>query len=296
MNERSFSSATSVMVAVGFVAIVSAALLAVCGSHGSGEGLHPLVFLVPLAAAGLAGAWLNRDLGLRAKAMGAVIDGHVRARQQLVAITGAFAEGSHAPDAASEELLDRAERAVVDQLRARLVAAQAEALANRRILRALDVASTNAMIADSAGNILYMNDAVTAMLTEAEADSLTQVPLTPRWIRGVINLRGAVVPVIDLHARFGDAVASVSKRSCIVIIEILHLGDRQDIGILVDAVSAVVEIADDEIQPAPAFGASVRTEFIQGMGRVDGRFVIILDIDRTFSIDEMAILSGVSGG
>lgn len=117
---------------------------------------------------------------------------------------------------------------------------------------------------------------------------LTTVPLMPAFIRGVINLRGAVVPVIDLAVRFGGPAAQVGKRTCIVVLEISHDGESHDIGMLVDAVSAVVDIPLAEIEAAPAFGTEVRTEFIEGMGKIDGRFVIILDVGRTFSLTELA--------
>ncbi len=125
---------------------------------------------------------------------------------------------------------------------------------------------------------------------------LTTVPLMPSYIRGVINLRGAVVPVIDLYARFGKGNAEVGKRTCIVIIEVTHEDESHDIGIMVDAVSAVIDIAADQIEPAPTFGSSVRTDFIEGMGKVNDQFVIILDVARTFSVDELAALEvAVSG-
>lgn len=119
---------------------------------------------------------------------------------------------------------------------------------------------------------------------------MTSVPLMPEYIRGVINLRGAVVPVIDLYARFGRGTAPVGKRTGIVIIEVKQDGETHDIGIMVDAVSAVIEIGQDQIEPAPAFGATVRTDFIAGIGKVDERFVIILDVARTFSLGELASL------
>jgi purine-binding chemotaxis protein CheW len=94
--------------------------------------------------------------------------------------------------------------------------------------------------------------------------------------------------VIDLYARFGRGDAAVGKRSCIVIIEVMQEEESHVIGIMVDAVSAVIDIATDQIEPAPSFGASVRTDFIEGMGKVDDKFVIILDVRRTFSVDELA--------
>ena len=129
-----------------------------------------------------------------------------------------------------------------------------------------------------------------------EYGQLTAVPMMPEFIRGVINLRGAVVPVLDLSCRFGGARSEVTKRSCIVIIEVATEDGRHDIGVIVDAVSEVLEIPDAEIEPAPAFGARIRADFIQGMGKVDGRFVIILNVDRVLSVDEMAVVAQVGSG
>ncbi|GCL62857.1 chemotaxis protein CheW [Pseudaquabacterium pictum] len=119
---------------------------------------------------------------------------------------------------------------------------------------------------------------------------MTAMPLMPHFVRGVINLRGAVVPVIDLHARFGHGPAALGKKSCIVMVEVQRAGERQELGLLVDAVSAVVEIPATAIEPPPGFGAPVRREFIQAMGRMGQRFVVILAPDKAFDIDEMAQL------
>ena len=121
----------------------------------------------------------------------------------------------------------------------------------------------------------------------------TDVPMMPGYVRGVINLRGRVVPVIDLSVRFARAKGEVSKRTCIVILEIAQEGLQQDISVVVDAVSAVVEIADAEIEPPPAFGTRLRADFISGMGKIGERFVIILDVDRVLSIEELATLDGI---
>ena len=123
-------------------------------------------------------------------------------------------------------------------------------------------------------------------------DNLTVVPMMPDCIRGVINLRGAVVPVMDLSSRFGRPATAVTKRTCIVIVEIEAADERRDVGVMVDAVNEVLEIPAGEIEPAPAFGAKIRTDFIQGMGKVGGRFVIVLDTNQVLSIDEMQALSG----
>jgi purine-binding chemotaxis protein CheW len=119
---------------------------------------------------------------------------------------------------------------------------------------------------------------------------MTSVPLMPAFVRGMINLRGSVVPVIDLQARFGRGRASVGKRSCNVIFDAQRSQERVELGLLVDAVSAVVTIPDAQIEPPPNFGASVRREFISGMGKVGNRFVIILEPDRALDVEEMSQL------
>jgi purine-binding chemotaxis protein CheW len=128
-----------------------------------------------------------------------------------------------------------------------------------------------------------------------EYGSVTEIPMVPPFIRGVINLRGAVVPVIDLASRFGGKRSEVSRRTCIVIIELAEGEERQDIGVVVDSVSEVLEIPASEIEPPPAFGARIRADFIKGMGKVSGKFVIILDVAKVLSVDEIASLSQLSG-
>jgi purine-binding chemotaxis protein CheW len=123
-----------------------------------------------------------------------------------------------------------------------------------------------------------------------EYSSLTRVPMMPAYLRGVINLRGAVVPVADLLVRFGKQPSEVTKRTCIVIIEINANGERQDVGVVVDAVDSVLDIPASEIEPPPAFGTRIATDFIQGMGKVNGRFVILLDVNYVLGVDEMALL------
>ncbi|NWB95948.1 purine-binding chemotaxis protein CheW [Pseudomonas gingeri] len=127
-----------------------------------------------------------------------------------------------------------------------------------------------------------------------EYGNVTPVPMMPAFVRGVINLRGAVVPVVDLGARFGQPCSSVTRRSCVVIIE-ANSDDHQaqDIGLLVDTVSEVLEIPAAEIEPPPSFGARIRTDFISGMAKVDGKFVIVLQVDRVLSVDEMSQLAQV---
>ena len=123
-----------------------------------------------------------------------------------------------------------------------------------------------------------------------EYGSLTTVPMMPEFIRGVINLRGSVVPVVDLAVRFGRKAGDVTRRTCIVIIEIESGDEKQDVGVVVDTVNEVLEIPRNEIEQAPSFGAKIRADFIRGMGKIDGKFVIILAVNYVLSIDEMAML------
>lgn len=125
-----------------------------------------------------------------------------------------------------------------------------------------------------------------------EYEPPADVPLMPSFIRGIVNLRGAVVPVIDLCARFGREPTSISKKTCIVIVETSGKEDTQVLGVLVDAVNEVLEIPHSDIESAPSFGNSVRTDFIQGMGKVRGKFVIILNVDNVLSVSEMEAIAG----
>jgi purine-binding chemotaxis protein CheW len=119
---------------------------------------------------------------------------------------------------------------------------------------------------------------------------MTTVPLMPSFVRGVMNLRGAVVPVIDLQARLGKPAATVGKKTCVVIFDAQREKERVELGLMVDSVSEVIEIPASQIEPPPQFGSSVNREFIKGMGKVNGKFVIILDPEKALDVDEMADL------
>lgn len=119
-------------------------------------------------------------------------------------------------------------------------------------------------------------------------EQMTTVPLMPNFVRGVINLRGSVVPVIDLQARLGKSSATVGKKTCVVIFDTQSESERIELGLMVDAVSEVIEIALDQIEPPPQFGSAIKREFISGMGKVNGKFVIILEPGKALDIDEMA--------
>jgi len=121
---------------------------------------------------------------------------------------------------------------------------------------------------------------------------LTEVPLMPRFIRGVINLRGAMVPVVDLSVRFGRPPTEVARRSCVVILEVPRAEGHVVVGVIVENVSEVLELAPSEIEPAPSFGGEIRSEFLSGVGKIGTRFVILLDVNHVLTTDELTALSG----
>ncbi|NOT13918.1 MAG: purine-binding chemotaxis protein CheW [Methylococcaceae bacterium] len=129
-----------------------------------------------------------------------------------------------------------------------------------------------------------------------EFNMITRVPMTPDYIRGVINLRGNVVPVIDLSARMGHARSEISKRTCIVLVQIGYHEESQLLGMLVDSVDEILDLPDSMIMPPPDFGADIRTDFIQGMGRVGSEFIILLDINRVLELQELSELKQLSVG
>lgn len=126
-----------------------------------------------------------------------------------------------------------------------------------------------------------------------EYGNVTTVPMVPSYVRGVINLRGNVVPVIDLPVRFGWSSSKVNKRTCIVIVEVDNEGERLDIGVVIDSVSEVVDIPEEDVGSAPSFGARVRTDFIAGMGRLNGEFIVLLNVNKVLAIEELAQLGGI---
>jgi purine-binding chemotaxis protein CheW len=123
-----------------------------------------------------------------------------------------------------------------------------------------------------------------------EYTTVTKVPQTPDFMCGVINLRGGVVPVVDLRRKFGMTQAEKTVNTCIVIVEVTLDEESTVLGALVDSVQEVFELEADQIEPAPKIGTRLKTEFIKGMGKRDDEFIIILDIDRVFSTDEIALV------
>jgi purine-binding chemotaxis protein CheW len=119
---------------------------------------------------------------------------------------------------------------------------------------------------------------------------ITKVPHTPEFMLGVINLRGSVVPVVDMRLKFGMSKTERTVNTCIIIVEIEMEGERVVLGALVDSVQEVIEMESGQIEPPPRIGTRLKTRFIKGMGKRDEHFIIILDIDRVFSTDELAIV------
>jgi purine-binding chemotaxis protein CheW len=122
--------------------------------------------------------------------------------------------------------------------------------------------------------------------------SVTKVPQTPDFMRGVINLRGSVVPVVDMRLKFGMAKTEKTVNTCIIIVEINLEGETTVLGALADSVQEVLDLEPQQIEPAPKIGTKLRTEFIRGMGKRGEQFIIILDIDKVFSGEELSAVQG----
>ena len=120
-----------------------------------------------------------------------------------------------------------------------------------------------------------------------EYSTITAVPNTPGWIRGVTNLRGSVVPVVDLAVKFALPASRITKFSCIIITEVMSEGELLTLGVLADSVSQVLDLSEDDIEDPPPFGTRVKLEYLLGMGRMDRKFCLILDIDKVLSADEL---------
>jgi purine-binding chemotaxis protein CheW len=121
-----------------------------------------------------------------------------------------------------------------------------------------------------------------------EFSTVTKVPRTPEFMRGVINLRGSVVPVVDLRLKFGMTRTEKTVNTCVIIAEVSFENESIVLGALADSVQEVIELEPEKIEPAPSIGMQLRTDFIKGMGKRDEEFIIILDIDKIFTADELA--------
>ncbi|HYX68453.1 MAG TPA: chemotaxis protein CheW [Terriglobales bacterium] len=124
-----------------------------------------------------------------------------------------------------------------------------------------------------------------------EYDTVTKVPRTPEWVRGVINLRGSVVPVVDLAVKFRQPPSKIGKLTCIVIAEVECEGESTVMGVMADAVSQVVDLKPEDIEPPPTFGTRVKVDYLLGMARAGKKFCLLLDTDRVLSTDELLDLA-----
>jgi purine-binding chemotaxis protein CheW len=127
-----------------------------------------------------------------------------------------------------------------------------------------------------------------------EYDTVTTVPKMPAWVRGVINLRGAVVPVVNLAAKFGMQENPRSKTTCIVIVEAMFEGQESIVGLIADAVSQVIELSPEDIRPVPDFGTRVQMDYLLGMAQLGRKFALLLDVDKVLTTEELHDLSKVS--
>lgn len=125
--------------------------------------------------------------------------------------------------------------------------------------------------------------------------TVTKVPRTPEFMRGVINLRGSVVPIVDMRLKFGMAKTEKTVNTCMIIVEIVLDGERLIVGALADSVQEVIELDPGQIEPPPRIGTKLNTEFIRGMGKREENFIIILEVDKIFSTDELQIVHDMKG-
>jgi purine-binding chemotaxis protein CheW len=145
------------------------------------------------------------------------------------------------------------------------------------------------------GNEVFATD-VAKVREVLDLTTITAIPRTPPFMRGVINLRGGVVPVVDLRLCFDMSRTESTRNTCIVVVEVLLENEATVIGALTDSVEEVIDLDPEQIQPPPRIGTQIRTDFIKGMGGRDTQFIMILDIDKVFSAEEMASLRTQDSG
>ena len=155
-----------------------------------------------------------------------------------------------------------------------------------------EMADTTQFLTFGLGDDIFALDVIKAKEV-LDFSEVTQVPQTPDYMLGVINLRGSVVPVIDMRRKFNMEVADRTRNSCIVVVEVDVDGEPVTVGALADSVREVIDLDPSQIEPPPRIGTRLNTEFIKGMGNLDDRFVIILDIDKVFSLDDLEFAQNV---
>ncbi|THB68455.1 MAG: chemotaxis protein CheW [Desulfovibrio sp.] len=154
---------------------------------------------------------------------------------------------------------------------------------------------TNQYLTFTLGDEVFALDIATVREV-LELTTVTKIPRTPEFMRGVINLRGHAVPVVDMRVKFGMDRAEDTVNTCIIIVEVVVDGEPVVMGAVADSVREVFEMSPDKIDPPPKMGTSIDANFIKGMGKQDESFIIILDINKVFSIDELAMVQATSMG
>lgn len=155
--------------------------------------------------------------------------------------------------------------------------------------------STNQFLTFTLGDEIFALD-ISSVREVLEYTTVTKMPRTPEYIRGVINLRGRAVPVVDLRLKFGMPETERTVDTCIIIVEVKLGGEQTVLGALSDSVKEVMDIEPQDIEPAPKLGTSIKVDFIRGIGKRGDEFIILLDIDKVFNEEELALLAmSVSG-
>jgi purine-binding chemotaxis protein CheW len=154
-----------------------------------------------------------------------------------------------------------------------------------------EITETRQYLTFKLGNEIFATD-VAKVREVLDLTTITEIPRTPEFMAGVINLRGSVVPVVDLRLCFEMSKTTNTRNTCIVVVEVLLENESTIIGALTDSVEEVIDLEPNQIQPAPRIGTQIKTDFIKGMGKRDTQFIIILDIDRVFSSEELIAVRG----
>ena len=158
-----------------------------------------------------------------------------------------------------------------------------------------EITETRQYLTFRLGNEIFATD-VAKVREVLDLTTITAIPRTPEFMAGVINLRGSVVPVVDLRLCFEMSKTENTRNTCIVVVEVELEGETAILGALADSVEEVIDLEPEQIQPAPRIGIQIRTDFIRGIGKRDTQFIMILDIDRVFSADELAAVRGQEAG
>jgi purine-binding chemotaxis protein CheW len=152
-----------------------------------------------------------------------------------------------------------------------------------------EITETRQYLTFKLGNEIFATD-VAKVREVLDFTTITEIPRTPAFMSGVINLRGSVVPVVDMRLCLEMSKTERTTNTCIVVLEVLLENESIVIGALADSVEEVIDLDPEQIRPAPRIGTQIRTDFIKGMGKRDEQFIMILDIDRVFSADELSVV------